>query len=105
LEFWPHYLREHYLPRTRYLHYVGTGLTVLVVIAAIAFGEPVWLWAMPVVGYSFAWAAHALVERNKPATFTYPLWSLISDYKMSALALVGGLTPHLERAGVARNGH
>lgn len=100
-EFFPHYLREHAEPRTRYLHYVGTALVI-----------GIWVWALlalnawlilltPLAGYGFAWAAHAFVERNRPATFTYPWWSFLSDFKMFGLAMTGRLRPHLERAGVA----
>jgi hypothetical protein len=100
-QFWPHYLREHADRGTRTLHYIGTGLTRVVAAAAIVTGKWWMLLLIPVVGYGFAWASHAFVERNKPATFTYPLWSLMSDYRMFFLALTGRLRPELERAGVS----
>ena len=101
-EFWPFYLREHSKPRTRALHYIGTSLVVGIALFALLTGRWLWLIAMPLAGYGFAWAAHFKVEKNRPATFTYPLWSLGADFKMWGLWLTGRLGPELERAGVAR---
>ena len=101
-EFWPHYLREHARARTRALHYIGTTLVVLLALAAVLSGSWLLLLAMPLAGYFFAWIAHFTVEKNRPATFTYPLWSLAADFKMWWLWLTGRLRPELDRAGVAR---
>ena len=99
-EFWPFYLREHGKPATRALHYAGTSLVVALALAALVTGRWLWLLALPVVGYAFAWFAHFAVEKNRPATFIYPLWSLAADFRMWWLWLTGRLRPHLERAGV-----
>ncbi len=98
--FWPFYLREHSKPRTRNLHYIGTTLVIAVALYTIITGKWLWLLAMPVAGYFFAWLAHFTVEKNRPATFTYPLWSLAADFKMYFLWLTGRLGPELDRAGV-----
>lgn len=100
--FWPHYLREHARPGTRALHYTGTSLVVACTGLAVASGRPAWLAAVPPLGYGFAWGAHLLVERNRPATFRHPLWSLAADFRMWALWLSRRLACELERAGVAR---
>ena len=101
-EFWPFYLREHSRPRTRALHYIGTSLVVLLAIAALVTGRWLLLAAMPVAGYAFAWIAHFAVERNRPATFAYPAWSLVADFKMWWLWLTGRIARELEAAGVRR---
>jgi hypothetical protein len=88
-EFWPFYVAEHSQPATRVLHLIGTTLGVALVVYFIATGRW-WLILFALVpGYGFAWLAHFLVEKNRPATFKYPLWSLMGDYKMIGLMLTG----------------
>lgn len=99
-DFWPHYLREHSRPSTRRLHYAGTGLVLALAAAALATLDWRLLAAVPLAGYGFAWFSHAAVERNRPATFTYPLWSLAADFRMAWLWATGRLDPELEAAGV-----
>ena len=99
-EFWPFYLQEHAKPQTRQFHYIGTALVIAIGIFAVITQRWLWLAAMPVAGYLFAWLSHAFVERNKPATFVHPLWSLVSDFRMFFLWLTGRLSPELEKAGI-----
>jgi hypothetical protein len=90
-EFWPYYLGEHSKPATRFLHGLGTLLALGLIILLVAKGK--W-WLVPlglIPGYAFAWAAHFFVEKNRPATFSHPLWSFMADWKMLALMLTGKL--------------
>jgi len=99
-DFWPYYLKEHARPGTRAVHFIGTGLATLSIVALIFSGNP---WFIPVAliaGYGPAWIGHFFIERNRPATFTYPLWSLISDYRMAWVWMMGHLPEELAKAGV-----
>lgn len=81
-EFWPFYVREHSKSATRWLHFTGTNLGIALAVVAIAQRDP---WLVPaalVSSYAFAWFAHFVIEKNRPATFKYPLWSFISDFRM-----------------------
>ena len=99
-EFFPHYLREHAKPETRAIHYAGTLLALSLMVYSILVG-PLWLFLFAfVVGYGFAWVGHFFVEKNRPATFTYPWWSYISDFRMLWLWMTGRIGAELEKAGV-----
>ena len=99
--FWPYYVAEHSRAGTRRMHFVGTTGAVALVIAAAALGEPWLLVAALVCGYFFAWLSHLLIERNRPATFTYPLFSLAGDFHMWALMWQGRMDAEIERLAAA----
>ncbi len=101
-EFWPYYLTEHSRFACRVLHYIGTigslaGLVLGIVVS------PWWLLAIPFLGYGPAWIGHFFIEKNKPATFDYPLWSLLADYRMFGLAMTCRLRRPLEQALASRS--
>lgn len=101
--FWPHYLRAHSKRLTRAIHYCGTTLVVLLAVAALLTERWWLLLAIPAAGYGFAWAGHAAVEHNRPATFGHPGWSLRADFRMWWLWLTGRLAPELDAAGIDRS--
>ncbi len=97
-EFWLHYLREHSLGSCRALHYLGTTLAMVSLVWILASQNWAWLWIPLVAGYGPAWVGHFFFEHNRPATFQYPWWSFISDFKMFFFALTGQLKGELARA-------
>jgi hypothetical protein len=101
-EFWPYYLREHAQGATRTIHIAGTCAALALVAAAVVTQNWWLVIGALLAGYGPAWIAHFFVERNHPATFRYPLWSLVSDFRMTGTWLTGGLARELDKAGVAR---
>ncbi|SDB40323.1 hypothetical protein SAMN03159382_01117 [Pseudomonas sp. NFACC23-1] len=88
-EFYPYYLSEHSNSTCRRLHFIGTSLVILVLVLALVVGSG-WLWlALPVAGYGFAWVGHFFFEKNRPATFQHPLYSLLGDFVMYRDMLLG----------------
>jgi hypothetical protein len=81
-EFYFYYLTEHQHPANRFLHFVGTSLFILLLIHVLLIHQPIVLIGAPIVGYGFAWIGHFYIEKNKPATFKYPFYSLASDFIM-----------------------
>ncbi|HET7923155.1 MAG TPA: DUF962 domain-containing protein [Gammaproteobacteria bacterium] len=87
--FYPHYLGEHRNSVCRRLHVVGSVLVLLILAAVLASH---WWWGLiliPVAGYGFAWVGHFFFEKNRPATFRHPLYSLLGDWVMFADVLRG----------------
>ena len=96
-EFWPFYVSQHRKEGTRVLHFAGTTLGLLCSIRAIAAQQP-WflLWGL-VAAYGLAWIGHFFIEKNRPATFRYPLWSFLGDFKMYALMWRGKMSAEVRR--------
>jgi hypothetical protein len=88
-DFYPFYLAEHANRTCRRLHFVGTTLAALFIVAAMLRQDPLWLLGAPLAGYSFAWVGHFFFEKNRPATFTHPLYSLAGDWVMWKDILIG----------------
>jgi hypothetical protein len=96
-------VQEHSRPATRLLHFIGTSLGPILLVWFIWRGTWYYFPLCFVVGYAFAWFAHFVVEKNKPATFKYPLWSFISDYKMMWFMLTGRMRGEVSR--ISHRGH
>lgn len=88
-EFYPYYLEEHANRTCRRLHFVGTSLVIGLVLAAILYQAWALLLLVPLAGYGFAWAGHFFFERNRPATFKNPWYSLAGDFVMYRDMLTG----------------
>jgi hypothetical protein len=100
-EFWPFYVSQHSKKATRTLHFVGSTLALGAVAAAVVKRSPALLLGAPLAGYGFAWVSHFFVEQNKPATFTYPLWSLMGDARMWWLTANGQMDAEVERVAAS----
>ena len=96
--FYPYYLTEHGDVKNRILHFTGTAGLLAILVAAIILQKWWMLVLIPVCGYGFAWVGHFFIEKNKPATFTYPLYSLGSDFVMFWHILTGQISKKLEEA-------
>ena len=88
-EFYPYYLSEHQNVTCRRLHFIGSTLVLTLLILSLFTGQLMLLWLLPVAGYGFAWLGHFKFEHNKPATFYYPLYSLMGDWVMYKDILLG----------------
>lgn len=88
-EFYPYYLSEHKNKTCRVLHFIGTSLFFVFLMGSFLFHQVYFLLLCPLAGYGFAWVGHFFYEKNKPATFKYPLYSLLGDFKMYFEILAG----------------
>jgi len=81
-DFYPYYLNEHSNRTNRRLHVIGTSLAITLLLYIILGQHYKLLLLVPVVGYGFAWVGHFFFEKNRPATFKYPIWSFMGDFVM-----------------------
>ena len=88
-DFYPYYLEEHRDRTCRRLHFVGTTLVLVIVAAALVTAHWPLLWVVPLAGYTFAWIGHFFFEKNRPATFKHPFYSLLGDFVMYKDMLTG----------------
>ncbi|MDB5097944.1 MAG: hypothetical protein JWM80_2365 [Cyanobacteria bacterium RYN_339] len=95
--FWPYYVAEHRNVTCRRLHFVGTTLVYGCLVAGVV-ANPWFLAGAPLAGYGFAWLGHFGFEKNRPATFQYPLWSLRADFRMYYYTLLGRMPGEIARA-------
>lgn len=96
-EFWPHYVKEHSQAATRTIHAIGTTTGMACAVALIASRRWKFLPLALLPAYGAAWLSHFLIEKNRPATFDYPLWSFMGDYKMLGLMMSGKMEAEVER--------
>ena len=90
-EFYPFYLGEHQDRVCRRLHFAGSALVVILLIVFFLTLDWRMIILLPVAGYGFAWAGHFFFEKNQPATFKYPFYSLAGDWVMFKDILTGKL--------------
>jgi hypothetical protein len=88
-EFYPFYLSEHANRMSRRLHFIGSCGVLVLIAVAIARGNAWWLLVALVCGHGFAWIGHFFFEKNRPATFTHPIYSLMGDWMMFWQVLTG----------------
>ncbi len=96
-EFWDFYIQEHSKPLTRILHFIGTSVGIILLVFFVARGHWYFFPIFFVIGYGFAWFAHFVIEKNKPASFKYPFWSFISDFKMMWYMVTGRMGREVTR--------
>ena len=96
-QFWDFYVGEHRKKSTRILHFIGTTAAVGCLAGGLLTKRRWLLLVAPVCGYGPAWFSHFFIEKNKPATFTYPLWSLQADFVMWWKTLSGQMQAEVDR--------
>ena len=88
-DFYPFYLNEHRNGTCRALHFVGSSFVLTLLVTALATANWKLFLLTPLAGYGFAWVGHFFFEKNRPATFKYPFYSLLADWVMMKDILIG----------------
>mgnify|MGYP000067034822 CR=1 FL=1 len=88
-EFYPFYLSEHSNKISRRLHYIGSSAVLVFLGYALASQQFILLFLLPLLGYGPAWVGHFFFQKNKPATFKYPIYSFMGDWVMLKDGLLG----------------
>ncbi len=83
-------MSQHANQTNRRLHVIGTFLALLQLVMMLIIGLSLIKFLIAIVTvYGFAWVGHFFFEKNKPATFNYPLWSLQGDAKLFYETITG----------------
>lgn len=91
-KFYDFYLEEHQNMACRRLHFAGSSFGLLGLAKSIKTRSPKPLLKGIAAGYGCAWVGHFLFEKNKPASFKFPLQSFVSDFRMYTDVLRGNLS-------------
>jgi len=90
--FYDFYLEEHQNMACRRLHFAGSSFGLLGLAKSIQTRSPKPLLKGIAAGYGCAWVGHFFFEKNKPASFKFPLKSFVSDFRMYTDVLRGNLS-------------
>jgi hypothetical protein len=101
-EFWPYYVEVHSNKWNRYMHVAGTSLGVACAAFGIVTRRRLPVLLAPVIGYGSAWVGHFFIQRNRPATFQHPVWSLMGDFKMCQMTYAGTMAAEVDRVMAAK---
>ena len=88
-DFYPFYLEQHNSSSNKLFHFIGTFISIVFLFKLFVSLNLIYLLFALIAGYGFAWVGHFFIEKNRPATFSYPLYSLIADYKMFFEIVIG----------------
>lgn len=90
--FYDFYLNEHQNMACRRLHFAGSSFGLLGLAKSVKDRSPTPLLKGIAAGYACAWVGHFFFEKNKPASFKFPLKSFASDFRMYSDVLRGNLS-------------